>query len=419
MKLYILIFFFIIIQMDTFSQMKTEIHDTSFYSFLNTVEKTDKSKRQLIADGFIESIKDNYPIFENDKTAVLLFKGDVPNVSLIGDMTNWASSIPMKRIEGTDLFYFRGVYEHEARLEYLFELSKDEFPLVDSLNPYKSLNGFGELSELAMPGYKRHPVFKDYENGRKGSLAGLQELQISSGTLGYDHTVHVYLPPDYDSSREYPSIYFQDGKDYIEFAIVPHVLNELIQQGQIQPLIAVFVTPPNLHQPAMPNRMTEYGMNDDYVSFFVKELVPFIDSGFSNSIEASDRMVAGDSYGGLISAYIAFSHPEVFGKAYSQSGYMSFQKDRFIRLIDSLPVKWVDFYIDVGTYEESVGAAFLPEDEINFIEGNRRLKDVLHKKGYKFIYKEYHEGHTWGNWRRHLIDALIYFFRPMNIGEKD
>jgi enterochelin esterase-like enzyme len=419
MKLIILIIFFIIIQMDTFSQMKTEIQDISFNGFLTTVEKADKSERQLIADRFIESIKVNYPLFENDTTVVLLFKGDVTNVSLIGDMTNWASSIPMERIEGTDLFYFRGVYKPEARLEYLFELSKDEFPLIDSLNSYKSLNGFGELSELAMPGYKRHPVFKDHENGRKGSLAGLQELQISSDILSYDHTIHVYLPPDYDSSKKYPSVYFQDGKDYIEFAIVPHVLNELIKQGQIKPVIAVFVTPPNLHQPAMPNRMTEYGMNDDYVSFFVKELVPFIESKFTVSTETSDRMVAGDSYGGLISAYIAFSHPEVFGKAYSQSGYMSFQKDKFIRLVDSLPVKPVDLFIDIGTYEESVGAAFLPEDEINFVEANRRLKDVLHKKGYMFIYKEYYEGHTWGNWRRHLIDALIYFFSPMNIGQKD
>jgi enterochelin esterase-like enzyme len=35
---------------------------------------------------------------------------------------------------------------------------------------------------------------------------------------------------------------------------------------------------------------------------------------------------------------------------------------------------------------------------------------VLDKKGYDVVQREYHEGHTWGNWRRHLIDALEDYF---------
>jgi enterochelin esterase-like enzyme len=193
-------------------------------------------------------------------------------------------------------------------------------------------------------------------------------------------------------------------------AIVPHILTELIRQGRIEPVIAVFVTPPNLHQPKVPNRMTEYGMNDDYVKFFTTELVPFVDSISAAGKESPDRLVAGDSYGGLISLYIAFSYPEIFPKAYSQSGYVSFSNDKIIKLFDSASVKPVDLFVDIGTYEENVGAAFLPPEETNFIEGNRRFKEILEKKGYKHIYKEYFEGHTWGNWRRHLIDALLYFF---------
>jgi enterochelin esterase-like enzyme len=38
------------------------------------------------------------------------------------------------------------------------------------------------------------------------------------------------------------------------------------------------------------------------------------------------------------------------------------------------------------------------------------MQEVLKKKNYDFVYREYPEGHTWGNWRRHLIDALIHFF---------
>ena len=39
-----------------------------------------------------------------------------------------------------------------------------------------------------------------------------------------------------------------------------------------------------------------------------------------------------------------------------------------------------------------------------------RLRDALAAKGYDFVYAEYPQGHTWGNWRAHLLDALPHFF---------
>jgi enterochelin esterase-like enzyme len=409
MKVTIILIAFI--HLTIFPQMNTGNNNKLFIKFFEEVQNASGNERQQLAEGFIKSITNgNYPVFENDSTVVLIFKGNKDSVNLIGDMTNWSSSVPLKKIEGTDLFYFRGNYEPEARLDYLFELNMTEFPMIDQFNEYKSVNALFEMSELAMPGYIRHPVFKDYERGKKGDLSRVKELKTRSEYLGYDHIVHVYLPPGYDENVEYPAVYFQDGLDYIEYAIVPHTLDELIISGHIKPLIAVFVTPPNLHQPAMPNRMTEYGMNDKYAEYFVKELVPFIDSLYPTRQNAADRLVIGDSYGGLISVYISFCYPEVIQKAYSQSGYLSFSKDKLIKIFDSSDVKPVELYVDVGTYEETVGASFIPADETNFTEGNRRFRKMLGEKGYNFVYKEYYEGHTWGNWRRHLIDALIHFF---------
>jgi enterochelin esterase family protein len=164
-----------------------------------------------------------------------------------------------------------------------------------------------------------------------------------------------------------------------------------------------------LHQPAEPNRSTEYGMNDKYVKFFCDELVNFVDGNYSTFRLPQGRLVVGDSYAGLISLYIALSRTDVFANVYSQSGYFSFNNDRIIKLIDEHHKKQIKIYLDIGTYEEKVGADFLPSSELNFTNANRRMKQVLASKDYDFIYKEYHEGHTWGNWRRHLIDALKYF----------
>jgi enterochelin esterase family protein len=395
--------------------MKTEkikIPDSLFQNYLEKIKRADSDeKKQVLADELINNLtRTGYPPFENDSTVILLYKGKEENVEIIGDMTNWETFSPMEKIEGTDLFYYRGKYEPTARLEYWFMFSKDSFPFTDSLNKYKSVNGLGELSELAMPGYIRHTFFKDYEDGKKGDYTGLIEVKLPGGVLPYGHTIHIWLPPDYNDDMKYPVVYFQDGRDYIECALVPHTLNELIKSGNIKPVIAVFVTPPNLHQPKMPNRMTEYGMNDDYVKFFADELVTYIDSKYSTQQNSDGRLVVGDSFGGLISTYISFKHPEIFRMAYSQSGYFSFNDDKLINLIRNSERKQIRLFVDVGTYERKVGASFLPDEETDFLEANRRCKKALEEKQYDFIYKEYYEGHTWGNWRRHLIDALIYFF---------
>ncbi len=389
-----------------------QISKFNFQNFLEEISSTKSiEEKNEMVDALLNSLKEiGYPLFENDTTVVLLYSGDSSHVEVIGDMTNWEYGIPMIKIKDTKLFYLEVSYETSARLEYWLRFNEKDFPFTDPLNTYKSLNGFGEISELAMPKYERHPYFNDYLHGRKGSYDALQEFEIPSAILSYSHTIHVYLPPNYDSAKKYSTVYFQDGRDYIEFAIVPLVLNELINSKKIDPVIAVFVTPPNLHQPKVPNRMTEYGLNDNYVNFFVKELVPFIDSKFSTFANSENRLVIGDSFGGLISAYISFSHPEIFKMVYSQSGYHSFKKDKLINLFKHSDKKPIKLYVDSGTYERKVGASFLPSEENDFLEGNRRFKKVLEDKNYNLIYKEYYEGHTWGNWRRHLIDALIYFF---------
>ncbi len=383
----------------------------SFKKFLQNIEDVDHSAKTKLTDEFYEIVKSSdYPLFENDSTAILLYKGKEDSVYLIGDMSEWTDFIPLKKIDGTDLFYHIGKYEPAARLEYWFTYKINGLPFVDSLNKKKSLNGLGELSVLAMPSYIPHNFFKDYEEGKKGGLTGLKEFTVPSNYMEYDHKVHVYLPPDYDENKKYSAVYFQDGLDYIQFGLAAHSINELIKSSETEPLIAVFVTPPNLHKPKIPNRMTEYGMNDNYVKFFTEELIQFIEQKFSINSLPEKRLVVGDSYGGLISTYIAFSRADIFQNVYSQSGYLSFNDDRMIQLISDSQKKQIKLYVDIGTYEKNVGAAFLPATERNFIEANRRFKNILEKKEYDFIYREYCEGHTWGNWRRHLIDALKYFF---------
>lgn len=405
-----IIFLITILQSATYMQEK--ITSSAFNNFLERVANTaDQKQKTELAEAFYKKLQTSqYPVFENDTTYILIYKGEKDSVGILGDMNNWNEINWMKKIEGTDLFYLKETAPADARLEYWLMFGKNSMWSLDPLNSYKALNGFGELSELTMPGYKRHPYFDEYLYGKKGSAENLKVHEIDSKSLGYPHTIHVYLPPEYNTQKKYSVLYLQDGIDYVEFAQVPTTLNQLIRDNKIEPLIAVFVTPPNRLKPSTPNRMTEYGLNDNYVKFFAEELVRFIDKNYNTMNDPKARLVAGDSFGGLISAYIPFVRHDVFANGYSQSGYQSFNKDKLINLYKEKTNREIKLFVDVGIFEEVVGASFLPKEETNFLEANRRFKKVLEEKGYDFVYKEYSEGHTWNNWKRHLIDALIYFF---------
>jgi enterochelin esterase family protein len=369
----------------------------------------EKQKNDLIQHLSSELESQNYPLFESNSKVVLVYKGKAETVSLLSDITGWTNPIPFAKINGFDLFYLNLQLEPDARIQYLLLI--DGNPICDPSNKFKCLHGLGDMSELAMPKYERHPYLQDFLYGKQGSYEGLTKYILPTGALPYEHEVYVYLPQAYNRDISYPTIYFNDGPDYIRFGLATNSLNRLINDGLINPCIAIFITPPNLHQPAEPNRSTEYGLNDDYVKFFCDELVYFIDQNYKTDKTPERRIVIGDSYAGLISFYIAFSRTDVFMNAYSQSGYFSFNNDKMIKLLVSSNKKPLNLYFDIGTYELKVGADFLPSSELDFTSANRRMRNMLSEKNFNFVYKEYHDGHTWGNWRNGLIDALQYFLR--------
>lgn len=389
-----------------------------FDAFIAEVEAADHADRPALVETFWTGVAQT-PLVESDTTAVLLWRGDAQTVHVLGDMGAWADALPLARLAGTDLWYRRLTLEPEARLEYLFMVDDERegfgaelFGRPDPHNPHRVLSGFGPFSELVMPGYVYPDVFAPVREGTPGSFDGLDVHTLPTGVLPYAHEVLVYTPPAYqsDGARRYPTVVFMDGRDYVEFAHVPAVLDSLIVRGQIEPVVAVFVDPPNRHGSASPNRTTEYGLNDDFVAFLSDELVPFVDARYRTRRDPTARLIVGDSYGGLIVTYVAFRRPDVFGLGYSQSGYHSFQDDRMVRIVGAADPPPVRLYVDVGTYETSVGAGMLPAAETDFLAANRRLRDALVARGVDAVYAEYPEGHTWGNWRGHLPDALRHFF---------
>lgn len=322
-------------------------------------------------------------------SAVFLYRGSA-SVQVAGDFTSWSPiGNDLFPIAGSSLNYRYESFEPTARLDY--KLVVNGSWILDPLNPNTCPGGFGPNSELAMPQYTQPWEIQYNATTPPGSI---QTHSISSALTGSTYQIHVYLPPNYDSTMNYPSVYFQDGSEYRLLANATAILDNLIEADSIQPVIGIFVTPNNR------NEEYAFSLRDQYTAFFVQELVPFIDSNFATRSNPWSRMVLGDSFGGNISALIAFQHNDVFGNVGFHSG--AFWPDDFhafdvmqASTIDSLRVAMV-----WGTYESAM-------------HYNRTLRDNLINANFPVYWSEYHEGHSWGLWRA-TLDELIQFAFPAN-----
>ncbi|MEJ7653978.1 MAG: alpha/beta hydrolase-fold protein, partial [Chloroflexia bacterium] len=160
-------------------------------------------------------------------------------------------------------------------------------------------------------------------------------------------------------------------------------------------------------------RDAELTCNPLFTDVLADELLPWAGAHRSITTDPSLTIVAGSSYGGLASAYAAMRRPEVFGAVLSQSGSywwkpaLDDELEQLIREYEKAPRLPVRYYLDVGLLEDhSVRGGSSP------VQSNRRMRVVLHSKGYDVHYAEYSGGHDTVCWQGTLADGLIALLGP-------
>ena len=125
----------------------------------------------------------------------------------------------------------------------------------------------------------------------------------------------------------YPVLYMHDGQNLFEpdtaFQKGEHwrlgeTAAALVAAGTIEPLIIVGIYNTGVH------RKEEYtpthdaklggGQADDYGRMIVEELKPFIDATYRTRPGPHDTGLGGSSLGGLVTLYLGFTYPQVFGR---------------------------------------------------------------------------------------------------------
>ncbi len=330
------------------------------------------------------------PVVE-DGRAIFAYLSDEPvTVCVAGDWNGWSPYEDcMARLWDTPLYFTIIELPEDARVEYL--LIVDDRPMPDPLNPRRSV-GPESNSEVKMPGYEDPERFRGCPPGE------IRNLTVWSTSLGYSLEVWVYLPPV--RRGPYPTLYVLDGGGYMRYAEMAEVLDCLIYEGEIPPLIAVFV------QPAF--RDCEYSANPAFLRFLAEELVPLIEESFPTRDDPHSRGILGASLGGLAALHAALSRPDLFGRVAAQSG--AFVGPSVLRAVCPAVE-----HADVLALAESAPPSLrvvLQWGEFDLIhwidlrEANEEMYATLVDRGFDAEALVVPEGHNWGCWRGHLAELL-------------
>jgi len=312
------------------------------------------------------------------------------------------ASQPFERVGEHDLWVLRVELPENSRIEYKFEVVSDGHQdwILDPLNPLQAADPFGANSVAQGHGYQRPEWTLPDAAARPGTL---EEIALASAALGDDRHVAVYVPARFRRSRRYPLLVVHDGLDYLHYASLQVVLDNLIHRLEIPPLIVALTQ--------SPDRLVEYAGHDGHARFVAEELPAQLERDFNLLPGPAARGLMGASFGGVASLHAAWRHPGAFGRLVLQSGSFAFSDighhrrtttfdpvARFVNEFRRRPGRPAErMYLSCGIYE-------------SLIYENRSLVPLLRHHGIEVRYEEVRDGHNWENWRDRLQSALTWLF---------
>ncbi|MCF7912794.1 MAG: hypothetical protein K9M99_09715 [Candidatus Cloacimonetes bacterium] len=268
--------------------------------------------------------------------------------------------------------------------------------------------------------------FVSEENEQPHSLTGniIVQENFYLPQLDRYRTLRIYLPPDYDSSKNrYPVLYMHDGQNLFDKSTSyagEWKIDETLEKHYNQHLKnGVIVVGIDNHSA---KRLDEYspwtnaeykagGEGDKYVEFIAETLKPWIDSHYRTKVEAEFTGIAGSSMGGLISLYAGARYPQLFSRLGIFSPAFWFSREEMLAYLTKYPLlKSSRVYIDVGTQE---GDNLQQRDA--YLNDARQmyeflLKSGLDEKNIRLIISE-GDGHNETAWAKRFPAAFLWLWQ--------
>jgi enterochelin esterase-like enzyme len=376
---------------------ETRLEKSTTVRFIDSLKQLPLIRRPSFLQKFL-SAHPVSPFIEDSSLALIFYIGTDSVVLINADMqAGWTTPDTLNKIEcGNENFFYKFYsLPPDARVDYLFLINNKT--LTDPLNPVKVPSGFGEHSQLAMPLFKPDPLRNYNADISHGSIDSLLFESPDN-----KRQVKIYISAGYDSLQELPVIYFNDGIKALEYCNFKNILDNLIAEKKIKPVISVFIGYSVNDYSTFPDA------GEGYTKFICDKLVPFVDTNYKTSQTEENRISMGVSAGANYAFLTALNRPDKFLNAAGQSTTVStFLLDAIDNISSNADLKKnYKFCAAVGRYDLYNGTI----DGHTFLSANQKLDNEMNKLNIRHSFNIYNGGHQWGNWRENVSAILIYFF---------
>lgn len=245
------------------------------------------------------------------------------------------------------------------------------------------------------------------------SAAKVDTVSVPTSNLETPMTILVVTPDNLSDDERCPVVYALHGYsgDYNDWQRHQPRIKDMADRYKM-----IIVHPDGrdswyMDSPANPKVKME--------TFFIEDLVPFVDANYPTIADRSKRAITGLSMGGHGALYLAFRHPDVFGNAGSMSGGVDIRPfpnhwnlDNVLGRAEEYPERWeaaavvnhvkdikpgqLNIYIDCGV------------DDF-FAKVNDDLHRALLEAGIDHDYVSRPGAHTWPYWNNSILHHLLFF----------
>lgn len=362
--------------------------------------RENKDLDQQALERFVE--QHEFPIIEGNQCTFVAWR-QADEVFLRHRVVGIRDPLPLRRIEHTDFWYVVLEIPRDSRVEYQIEVRRGDHweRFNDPLNARIARSPVGNSSVCFGQGYQV-PDWAVYDpEARPGELV---ELMIRSQAQRRDNRVTLYLPARFTTTQRYPLLVVHDGGDYLEYASMKIVLDNLIHRLDMAETVVAFTYPGE--------RLREYPNSGPHARWITKELIGQLEEQFPLIAHPSGRALMGSSFGAIGSLTTAVRYPETYGSLLLQSGSFVFTdigalqgEDpafdpvvKFMNRYRARPTRFADrLFMSCGVYEP-------------LIVFNRSMVPVFSETGMTLNYVESRDGHNWESWRDRLRDGLSWIF---------
>lgn len=222
----------------------------------------------------------------------------------------------------------------------------------------------------------------------------IKKFTIDSKILNENRKIYVYTPYGYESSKEYGLLLVFDGQMYLDTGMnLPIILDSLISNKKIQPIIAVFVDSMDISQ-----RNRDLMCSEMFTHFIENELLPWIKNNYSITKNPLKSALLGASLGGMYALYFAIKNPQIFHNVIINSAGFWCDMKKFNDQLDDSDQLKLNIYMDYGSLEDTELMKNL----------NQTYADKLSRVGCQVKLYEFKGGHNYYCWRETIGESLEF-----------